>query len=77
LFDDLPLALATQEVNRYARHKIVLDAGAVNAVRVSGAFESSDTEAFVAAVSKLYDLTARQAPDGSIVLSAPSEKPSA
>jgi transmembrane sensor len=77
LFDNLPLSAATAEVNRYGRRKVILDAGAIGDKRVSGAFDSSDTDAFVSAVCKLYDLTVRHDANGSIILSAPTAKSSA
>ena len=46
------------EVNRYSRDKVVVDAARFERVPVSGVFDVGDTEAFVAAVSDLFELQA-------------------
>lgn len=66
-FHQTPLASAVAEVNRYGRTKVSLDAPGLADRQVSGAFDSGDTEAFVAAVADLYDLEADRR-DGQIVL---------
>ncbi|MET3528175.1 FecR family protein [Phenylobacterium koreense] len=68
-FLDTPLVKAVDEVNRYSRTKIVLDAGDVAQVRINGAFETGDTAAFVSAVTELFGLTAART-DDRIVLRA-------
>lgn len=68
-FLDTPLASAVEEVNRYSRTKIVLEAGDIGHVRVNGAFETGDTAAFVSAVTELFDLTAVKS-RGAIMLRA-------
>ena len=75
MFDDLPLAAAVAEMNRYGAHKIVLET--LGDVRVSGSFEGPDTSGFLSAVTRLYDLQARTRADGDIVLSARSPEHSA
>jgi len=67
---------ALAEVNRYAAHKVTLDApAAVGQAPVSGVFNAGDTPAFVAAVTSFFDLQAVTAPDGSVRLT-PKVKPS-
>lgn len=68
VFRGLPLAAAVAEVNRYATRPVRLEAQAVAATPVTGAFDSGDTDAFVAAVCALYDLRADQGADGDVIL---------
>jgi len=56
IFRETPLAQAVAEVNRYSRHKVVVDVARLQSVPVSGVFEVGDTQAFVAAVSDLFEL---------------------
>lgn len=74
VFRNLPLAAAVAEVNRYAAHKIVLDAPALAARPVTGTFETGDTQAFLQAAQSLFGLTATRAPDGRLRL-APAAAP--
>lgn len=71
VFNDLPLAEAIEEVNRYSTHRVILAAPSVEAIRVTGTFDTGDIEGFVSAATRLYDLSAQHRADGSIVLSAP------
>jgi transmembrane sensor len=57
-FRATPLDEAVAEVNRYSRDKVVVDAARFERVPVSGVFDVGDTEAFVAAVSDLFELQA-------------------
>jgi transmembrane sensor len=54
-FQDVPLAEAIAQVNRYSARRIELDAP-LGQARVSGVFDVGDTEAFVAAVREEFDL---------------------
>lgn len=72
VFNDVTLAEATAEMNRYATHKLVLDAPGASSIKVTGTFETADTAAFVTAVSHLYGLSAHPQVDGRIVL-APAD----
>jgi transmembrane sensor len=56
-FRETPLAQAVAEVNRYSRRKVVVDVARLQQVPVNGVFDVGDTEAFVAAVSDLFELT--------------------
>ncbi|MNF00828.1 hypothetical protein D3C80_1997180 [compost metagenome] len=40
-------------------------------IPVSGAFDTGDTDAFIAALSDLYGVKASKRPDGVIILEAP------
>lgn len=72
VFDGIPLAAAVAEVNRYSRDQVTLEDPTLSRVAVSGAFDSGDTKAFVAAVTSLHDLEARTLPSGDIRLVRPS-----
>jgi transmembrane sensor len=67
-FHDTPLAQAVAEVNRYSRRKIALGAGAPRDMKINGAFETGDTEGFVAAAAAGLDLTVEHRLDGTIEL---------
>ncbi len=68
VFEGVPLGVAVQEINRYALHKILLQAPDAAATPVTGSFETGDSEAFVSAVSDLHGLRATREPDGTVVL---------
>ncbi len=72
VFKATPLREAVAEINRYLPEKIVLEDAAAANVPVNGQFATGDRDAFVAAVSDLFDLTARPGPDGGIRLTARS-----
>lgn len=68
VFQGAPLSEAVAEVNRYSRRKVVLQDPKLAATTVSGAFDSGDIEAFVAAVSNIYGVTADRSNDREIRL---------
>lgn len=56
-FSGVPLEAAVAEVNRYTTRKIVVKApAAIRRERVSGRFDTGDTDDFVAALSAVYGL---------------------
>ena len=59
IFDDVSLAAAAAEMNRYSENRIAVDR-AVGAMRVSGAFRYNDLKEFGEAVAKLHNLNLRQ-----------------
>jgi transmembrane sensor len=69
IFDDTPLASAVMEVNRYAKIKVGLSDQSLETMRVSGVFDTTDTEAFVKGVCQLLNLKASAA-GGLILLKA-------
>ena len=73
IFNGIPLEAAVAEVNRYSENKVVLDVEGLMKRPISGAFNSGDTEAFVSAVSTLFDLTPKRLTDGTIKLSATNQ----
>lgn len=68
VFRDVPLSAAVDEVNRYSARPIELRSPALAQTRVSGVFDSDDTEAFLAAVTALHPLRRETAPDGAVIL---------
>lgn len=73
-FDGEPLALAVARMNRDARKSMVVDDPAIAGLKVSGVFDSRDTDAFVEGVTALYPIAARTE-EGRIVLrSKPTPK---
>jgi len=75
IFNDVPLAAAAAEVNRYAKHRVVIGSPDVGAIRISGTFDNDRTDDFIAAVAKLYDLATERQANGSVVLSATNAPP--
>lgn len=73
VFRGTPLREAVAEVNRYLPDKIVLAPGAASDVAVNGSFATGDRDAFVAAVSDLFDLSVQRQRDGGVRLAAPSD----
>lgn len=59
-------------MNRYLPDKIVLAAGPASEVAVNGSFATGDRDAFVAAVSDLFGLSAQPQADGGVRLTARS-----
>jgi transmembrane sensor len=74
-FRAVPLREAIAEVNRYTPRQIRLHAPSLSQTPVSGVFNTGDSEAFIAAVSDLYDLHASRSPNGDVVLEAVSGRP--
>lgn len=71
VFAATPIREAVAEVSRYSDRKIELKDTGIAQIPVSGAFDTGDTDAFIAALSDLYGVTASKRPDGVIVLEAP------
>jgi len=69
-FDDVPLAAAVREMNRYAPHPLLLEGPAVGQLHVSGAFDTSDLKGFVKALTAVYGVEVKPAADGQLVISA-------
>ncbi|MGR4863187.1 FecR family protein [Caulobacter sp. LARHSG274] len=67
-FEDVTLADAVAELNRYSRDKIILGERAPAARRVSGVFTAGDNADFIAAVSSLYGLKSVPRASGDIEL---------
>lgn len=67
--DDLPLAEAVAEMNRYSMRQIVVQGEALASLRVNGMFRAGEQEAFVAALETYFPLVAEEQGDSQIILS--------
>jgi transmembrane sensor len=70
IFAATPIREAVAEVSRYSDRRIELKDAGIAQIPVSGAFDTGDTDAFIAALSDLYGVTASKSPDGVIILEA-------
>jgi transmembrane sensor len=68
VFDDEPLRSAVARINRYAKNKILLDDATLDALTVSGVFNTGDAHAFVEGVTAVLPLAAQPRSDGNIAL---------
>jgi transmembrane sensor len=68
IFRDAPLAEAVAEINRYSRHPVVLGPGVPAQERVTGVFDTGDTQSFVNGVTTMLDLKSAPRPDGGVEL---------
>jgi transmembrane sensor len=68
VFTDTPLKIAVDRVNRYATAPIVLTDESLEALRVSGVFNSGDVAAFADAVTALLPVTTEVRSGGVIAL---------
>lgn len=73
VFNDVPLAEAVAEINRYTVRPIALADAAVGKYRVSGVFKANDPEAFARAVTDVLPVRITQAGGGPPTLSASDE----
>ncbi|MET4682708.1 FecR family protein [Brevundimonas faecalis] len=71
IFAATPIREAVAEISRYSDDRIELKDSEIAHVPVSGAFDAGDTDAFIAALSDLYGVTAVRRDDGAIILEAP------
>lgn len=60
--DDMPLADAIAEMNRYSPVRLIVEGGAVDRVRVSGAFRAGDNAEFARALSRTHGLQLKEEP---------------
>lgn len=68
LFRNTPLVEAIEQVNRYAKHTIVLEDQGRFDEHVNGSFVTGDVDGFVTAVTTLFSLKAEKQADGRIFL---------
>jgi len=73
VFDDLPLAAAVEEFNRYGGHRIGIVDAKLREVRVSGVFRSEDSSGFVEALRLVYGVAVRVDSSGNTELTASQE----
>jgi transmembrane sensor len=77
VLDEVPLADAIAEANRYLPHPIILDAPNYAQARFGGSLNAGDAQAFVVAVSAILPLTAVKDETGAIHLREKTEPGSA
>ncbi|MBP7703737.1 MAG: FecR family protein [Caulobacter sp.] len=68
VFRDVPLSVAIAEFNRYSAQPIELKSETLGAERVSGVFDSNDTDAFLAAVTNMHPLRQDERAGGGVIL---------
>jgi transmembrane sensor len=56
VFDDVPLADAVAEMNRYTTHPVRLADARIGAYRVSGVFKTGDSERFAQSMAEVFPL---------------------
>ena len=71
IFAATPIREAVAEVSRYSERRIELKDAGIAQIPVSGAFDTGDTDAFIAALSDLYGVRSSTGADGAIILEAP------
>lgn len=67
-FEDEPLAVAIERINRYADRPVKIGDGAAANVRISGVFHAGDLEAFIDGVTTLFPVRAERDEGGGVVL---------
>lgn len=71
VFDNLTVAEAIAEANRYSDVKIRLQAPEIEGVPISGVFNAGDTEALAGALADRYGLAIRRAGEGQEIVLRP------
>jgi transmembrane sensor len=69
VFKNEPLALAVEQVNRYAEQKVRIADASAGQVLISGVFAAGDTDAFVDGITAVFPVRAEQR-DGKITMSS-------
>ncbi len=64
LLDDTPLSDAIAEMNRYSGRPIILGEPGLGQQRLSGLFDTRDTDAFARTIAEIYDLRLQARRDG-------------
>jgi transmembrane sensor len=70
LFDDVPLAAAVGELNRYRRQPIGIADTNAGALRISGSFRTAETPAFVDALKRGFPVRVIQKEDAGVVIAS-------
>ena len=68
IFENERLQDAVAEVNRYSPTRLVVLDDALAELRVSGVFQAGGAQSFVDALRASFDIEARRAPDGTLIL---------
>jgi transmembrane sensor len=67
IFEDEPLDLVVERMNRYAATPLIIADAPTGDIRISGVFRAGDTEALVQGLSAAFGLKSRNGPDGVIL----------
>lgn len=70
LLHDIPVAEAAAELNRYRLHPIRIADSRTALLRISGAFRTAETPAFVEALTAGFPVRAKQDSNGSVLIAA-------
>ena len=68
-FVDEPLSSVVERLNRYSRSKIVVGDARAAAIQINGVFNAGDSQAFLDAVQRAYQLEVRRSDDAAIISS--------
>jgi transmembrane sensor len=74
VFEDEPLQLAIDRMNRYAQKPLVIADPAVSRLRISGVFRAGDTDALLEGLAAAFGVEARQAGDAISLIDARHDK---
>lgn len=69
MFAGEPLGQAVERVNRYANTKVTVADAKAAAIRISGAFDAGDVDAFVEGVADIHPVRASTGPNGIVLQS--------
>ncbi|SFG29477.1 FecR family protein [Novosphingobium sp. CF614] len=72
-FDDVPLAAAVREMNRYSSRQLIVHDDVIGNLRISGVFRTGNPQRFGAIVGELLPVRSRPLPDDNIELSMVGE----
>jgi transmembrane sensor len=73
-FDDEPMALAVERVNRYAKRKIEIADPAVSVMKISGLFAAGDVDAFLDGMTTAFPVKVQATAERIQVVSDPRER---
>lgn len=76
VFEDEPLGLAIDRMNRYAEKRLVIADPAIASLRISGVFRAGDTNALLEGLAAAFGVEARPAADAISLLGTRHSKPS-
>ena len=68
VFENEPLLSVIQRMNRYGTRHILIGDDHTGSLRISGVFHEGDIDGFVSTVAAYLSVTARERPDGDVVL---------
>ena len=75
VFEDEPLRVVVERMNRYADRPLAVGDEAAAKVRVSGVFRAGDTDALMQGLAAAFDLKARSGPDGMTLFGGEAPRP--